>query len=139
MAFNAFDFLQGVPEFDGRTEDLVMFTKHVEEIRKFVDPSLLLLFDLMVRNKILSKANIALINNNNPSKWNETKVLLKIYFNISESVESIVNKIKVAEFRNDVGDFYEYMLKLLTKLNLKTNKDIEASNGIVVKIMKIWY
>ena len=84
-----------------------MFTKHFEEIRKFVDPSLLLLFDLRVRNKIFSKANIALINNKNPSKWDEIKVLLRIYFNISESVESIVNKIKVAEFRNNVGDFYE--------------------------------
>ena len=126
MTFNAFDLLEGVPEFDGKTEDLQMFTKHVEEIRKFVDPSFLLLFDLRVRNKIVSKANIALINNNNPSKWDEIKVLLRIYFNISESVESIVNKIKVAEFRNDVGDFYEYMLKLLTKLNLKTNTDIES-------------
>ena len=51
--------------------------------------------------------------------------ILRINFDISESIESIINKIKVAEFRNDVGDFYENMLIILTKLNLKTSKDRE--------------
>ena len=115
-----------------------MFTKHVEEIRKFVDPTLLVLFDLRVRHKIVSKVNIALINNNNPTKWDEIKILLRINFNVSESIESIVNKIKVAEFRTDVGDFDEYMLKLFLKLNLKTSIDRENERGIVVGIVRKW-
>ena len=92
MAFNAFDLLEGVPGFDGRAEDLEMFTKHVVDIRKFVDVSLLVLFNLRVRNKIVSRANIVLINNNNPTKWADIKVLLRINFNISENINSIINK-----------------------------------------------
>lgn len=125
MDLSAFDLLVGVPEFDGKAEELEMFTKNVDEIRKLVHESLLTLFDLRVRSKIIAKANITLINNNNPTRWEEVKLLLRINFNVTESIESIINKIKTAELRNDVNDLYEYMLKMLTKLNLKTSIDIE--------------
>lgn len=123
MAFNAFNLLEGVPVFDGKPEELEIFILNVEEIRKFFEASLITLFDLRVRNKIVSKANIALINNNNPIKWEEIKVILRVNFNISDSVESIVNSIKTAEIKTDISDFYDYMLRLLTKLNLKTSID----------------
>lgn len=123
MALNIFSLLDGLPEFDGKPEELDMFLKHVEEIRKHIDVAFISLFDLRVRNKIISKANVTLINNNNPTNWDEIKVILRINFNISDSLESIINNIKAAEFRTSVSDFYEYMLKLLTKLNLKTSID----------------
>lgn len=123
MEVNAFQLLAGVPEFDGRAEELQMFTTHVDEIRKHVHTEQLTLFDLRVRNKIVARANVTLINNNNPLKWDEIKVILRINFNISDSVESIINKIKTAELRTSVSDFYEYLISLLTKLNLKTSID----------------
>lgn len=119
--YNLFDFLKSVPEFDGKTEDLSLFIQYIEEVRKHAETPQLVLFDLKIRHKIIGKANIALINNNNPTNWEEIKTILMTNFCITESIESIVNKIKIAEFRNTIDNFYEYMIKLLTNLNLKAN------------------
>lgn len=120
-SYNVFDFLKSVPEFDGKAEDLSLFIKYIEEVRQYADTQQLVLFDLKIRHKIVGNANIALINNNNPTRWEEIKYILKTNFCISESIESIVNRIKTAEFRNTIESFYEYIIKLLTNLNLKAN------------------
>lgn len=119
--YNVFDFLKSVPEFDGKTEDLPLFITYIEEVRQYAEGPQLVLFDLKIRHKIVGKANIALINNNNPMKWEEIKSVLQTNFTITESIESIINKIKTADIRNTIDNFYEYIMSLLTKLNLKAN------------------
>lgn len=99
-----------------------MFIKNVEAVRQHVEATYIELFDLRIRNKIVDQANISLINNN-PIKWEDVKVILRINFNISESIENIISKIKTAELRTSVNQFYDYMETLKTKLNLKTSLD----------------
>lgn len=119
--YNIFDFLSSVPEFDGKAEELSLFIRYIEEVRQHAETPQLTLFDLKIRHKIIGKANIALINNNNPMNWDEIKTVLKSNFNVSESIEGLVNKIKTAEFRSSIESFYDYIIGLLTKLNLKAS------------------
>lgn len=120
-----FQLLADVPKFDGKPEELEMFIKNIEGVRQLVEATFIELFDLRIRNKIVGAANISLINSNNPTRWEEVKVVLRINFIISDSVENLINKIKTAEFRTTVNQFYEYMESLKTKLNLKTSIDNE--------------
>lgn len=115
---NVFDLLASIPEYNGKPEELNIFIQHIDEIRSHAMETL---FDLRIRTKIVGRANISMINNRSPVKWEEIKIVLRSNFNISESSESIVNKIKTSEFKNSIDDFYECMLRLLTKLNLKNS------------------
>lgn len=119
--YNIFEFLKSVPEFDGRAEDLTLFIQYIEEVRQHAVGAQLTLFDLRIRHKIVGKANVALINNNNPTQWGDIKHVLKTNFTITDSIESLVNKIKTAELRTTIDNFFEYIMTLLTKLNLKAN------------------
>lgn len=121
---NIFDLLASVPEFNGKPEELNIFVQHIDEVRRYAEEAQTKLFDLRIRTKIVGRANIAMINNNSPMNWEEMKIILKANFNISESIESIVNKIKTAECRENISNFYEYILQLLTKLNLKNSIDV---------------
>lgn len=140
MTTNIFDVLAGIPDFGGKPEELSNFLEHVDEVRKFADAALITLFDLRVRHKIIGRANIALINSNNPSKWDDMKIILKTNFTINESIESIINKIKAAECKTSISNFYDYLLDLLTKLNLKNSIDkdewysCEKNEKMVLKI-----
>lgn len=123
MQLNPFQLIANIPQFDGKPEDLQVFISNVDTIRLRVAAENLDVFDLNIRNKCVGKANITLVNNNNPTRWENIKVILRVNFNISDSIESIVNRIKTAELRTTICDFYEYMYSLLTKLNLKTSID----------------
>lgn len=124
--YNIFDLLKSVPDFDGKEEDLTLFIEYIVDVRQHAEASYLRLFDLRIRHKIVGKANISLINNNNPTDWNNIKAVLKSNFCITESIESIVNKIKTSEMRTTIEEFYEYLKTLLTRLNLRAA--IEENN-----------
>ncbi|CAD7001582.1 unnamed protein product [Ceratitis capitata] len=92
-----FDLLADVPEFNGKAEELDLFILHIDGLRKIrttTGPSFLKLFDLRIRNKIICKANISLINNGNPLEWETIKIILETNFGIYENIETIVNKNK---------------------------------------------
>lgn len=135
-----FTLLGGVPEYDGKPEELEIFIKHIDEIRQHAEPAMITLFDIRIRNKIVGRANIALINNNNPFGWDGIKLILKANFNISESVESLVNKIKTSECKTTIVNLYDYLMDLLTKLNLKNSiapnewYSCERNEAMVLKI-----
>lgn len=120
---SVFDFLKSVPNFDGKAEELPLFIKSIEEIRQYVEGTCLTLFDLKIIHKIVNKANIAPINNNSPTNWDEIKSILKANFCINESIESIINKMKISEMRETINDLYEHLITLLTKLNLRASID----------------
>lgn len=120
---NIFDLITSIPEFNGKPEELHLFIQQIEEVRKYVNPEFYSLFDIRVRNKIVSNASTALIDINNPSSWEEIKEVLRTNFSISESIEAIINKMKLAECRNSVNNLYDYLLGLLTKLNLKCSNN----------------
>ncbi|XP_065356288.1 putative uncharacterized protein DDB_G0283431 [Calliphora vicina] len=120
MAFNAFDLLEGVPEFDGRTEDLEMFTKHVEEIRKFVDASLLVLFDLRNNNRFISNNdNNFRQGNNNPINFsNQYRT-----FNCNDNFQSS------RQAQNNAGNFQNHGIS--HNFNDNNNNNINSGNNPV--------
>lgn len=59
IEIDPFQLIEDVPDFDGKAEELEIFMKIVEEIRKHVNADRLKLFDLTVRNKCV-RANIIL-------------------------------------------------------------------------------
>lgn len=118
---NIFDFLKRIPGFDGKPEELPLFIQSIEELRQYVEDPIITLFDLQIRHKILNEANIALINNNSPTNWEEIKKVLKSNFSITESIESLVNQIKTSEMKNSIENMYEHLVHLLTKLNLRAS------------------
>lgn len=63
-----------------------MFIINVDRIRKHVDTKFLALFDIRIRYRIVNDANITLINNGNPTDWEEVKVILKENFKIYNRV-----------------------------------------------------
>lgn len=67
MDLNAFKLLEGVPLFRGKAEELQIFITRIDEVRENVNQTLLRIFDIRIRYKIVSEANFVMINNGSPT------------------------------------------------------------------------
>lgn len=122
-AMNMLDVVNSIGSYTGLPEELDLFIKQVDYVYNYIqdlDEMSKGFLELKIRQKIKDRANLILINNNNPTQWEEIKSILKENCSVNESIENLINKIKLATFKNSVEQLYDHILNLLTKLNIKS-------------------
>ncbi|XP_055387407.1 uncharacterized protein LOC129616012 [Condylostylus longicornis] len=122
-------YIQNLPEFNGKGEELYSFIELVDDICPLIlryDPSSQKILLNKVRSKVIGSAREVLEINNNIQSWSEIKSVLINNFGDSKTVLQIYDKLRAVSFTTLVQtclDLFNEIKKILRGLNNKVKAD----------------
>lgn len=114
------DLINKIPEFNGNSSGLVHFLDRVDSLAPILstfDEGSLIIISGFLRDKIVGKARIELQKHGRVSDWTQVKEILKNNFGERLSTDKLLDKIRSARVTTNIGDFYNTINYLLSRIN----------------------
>lgn len=124
MDLNAFKLLEGVPLFRGKAEELQIFITRIDEVRENVNQTLLRIFDIRIRYKIVSEANFVMINNGSPTNWDDIKKILRENFKVNDNYVTYNHEYQNKEDTN-LGNRIDLVKTIPNKFEKSIGKEFD--------------
>lgn len=145
LSIDPLKFIEQLPDFDGKSEELFTFVELVEDIIP-----LLLKYDTSsqnvllnrIKSKLRGKAREMIEINNHVRTWSEIKLVLTNSFGDKKTNFQIFDELRAVTFNTNSADLYNQIKSILRRLNNKSkdqpNADfnIKANNLTALNIFK---
>lgn len=135
LTLNPLKYIEKLPSFDGRREDLYTFLANVDGIIPTLDkydPNSQLMCMNLLKSKFIGKAKRCIEIHAHLIKWIDIKNLLIANFGGFKSSLQLYDQLRQTPYKNNVIEFYNEVQKNLCELNQKTiqeNKHHEIANN----------
>lgn len=126
LAIDPMRYIEKLPEYGGKLDDLHSFINIVEDVIPFIltynVASQKILFN-RIKAKLVSKARETIEINNHVSSWNEIKEVLINNFGDRKSASQIYDELRSVQFNTNSVDFYNVIKHTLRRLNNKCKEE----------------
>lgn len=130
-------YIERLPEFDGKGNDLINFLDLVELIIPSVikyDISSQNILLSRIKSKLVNKARVVIEVNNNAKTWSEIREVLINNFGEKKSALQIYNELRDVTFTSNSVDLYNNIKNILRRLNNKIREEPNSSFSIAANI-----
>lgn len=128
LKLDPMNYIEKLPLFSGKTEELYTFLKLIDDITPLIiqynQASQSILFN-SIKSKFIGKAKEIIEINNHITSWDETKILLINNLGEQKSSLQIFDELRGIQFKTNPIDFYKNLMSILRRLNNKTKHECQ--------------